>query len=56
MSEIVKVALDCMGGDNAPGEIVKGGVEAVNSSENIEVMLYGDSEKIKESLKGLTYE
>ena len=22
------VALDCMGGDNAPGEIVKGAVEA----------------------------
>lgn len=56
MSEIVKVALDCMGGDNAPSEIVKGGVEAVNSSESIEVMLYGDSEKIKESLKGLTYD
>ena len=30
MGEMVKVALDAMGGDNAPGEIVKGAVEAIN--------------------------
>ena len=29
MSEITRVALDAMGGDNAPREIVKGAVEAV---------------------------
>ena len=29
MAELVKVALDAMGGDNAPVEIVKGAVEAV---------------------------
>ena len=28
MSQTI-VALDCMGGDNAPGEIVKGAVEAL---------------------------
>ena len=26
---MIKVALDAMGGDNAPGEIVKGAVDAV---------------------------
>ena len=31
MEKIVKVALDAMGGDNAPGEIVKGAVDAVNA-------------------------
>lgn len=29
---MIKVALDAMGGDNAPGEIVKGAVDAVNTS------------------------
>ena len=28
--EITRVALDAMGGDNAPGELVKGAVDAVN--------------------------
>ena len=30
MDEMVKVAVDAMGGDNAPKEIIKGAVEAVN--------------------------
>lgn len=29
MSEITRVALDAMGGDNAPGEIVKGDRKSV---------------------------
>ena len=31
MSETVRVAVDAMGGDNAPGEIVKGAVQAVQA-------------------------
>ena len=30
MSEITKVALDAMGGDNAPVEIVKGAMDALS--------------------------
>ena len=41
MKEKVKVAVDAMGGDNAPGEIVKGAVEAVNEAERIQVILVG---------------
>ena len=33
MSEITRVALDAMGGDNAPREIVKGAVDAVNKEQ-----------------------
>lgn len=29
MSEITKVALDAMGGDNAPGAIVQGAIDVV---------------------------
>ena len=35
MAELVKVVVDAMGGDNAPGEIVKGAVEALTESKDI---------------------
>ena len=49
MAEITKVALDAMGGDNAPGEIVKGAVEAVAKESSIHVFLVGKEEILKES-------
>ena len=39
MSETVRVAVDAMGGDNAPGEIVKGAVQAVQAEKDIKVFL-----------------
>ena len=50
------VALDAMGGDNAPGEIVKGAVDAVNEYTNIEVVLVGDSEKVEAELLKYQYD
>ena len=44
------VALDCMGGDNAPAEIVKGAIEAINKSDNIYIKLVGIESAIKEEL------
>ena len=41
MSEKVIVALDAMGGDNAPVEIVKGAVEAVKEEAGLFVKLVG---------------
>ena len=35
MSEITKVALDAMGGDNAPSEAVKGAIDAINKRKDI---------------------
>lgn len=55
MSERVKVALDAMGGDNAPVEVVKGAVEAVNSESDIIVYLVGKEELVTEELKKYTY-
>ncbi|WMC92649.1 phosphate acyltransferase PlsX [Kineothrix sp. MB12-C1] len=55
MSELVKVAIDAMGGDNAPGEIVKGAIEAVKESNNVKVYLVGIEDAIKEELKKYTY-
>ena len=55
MSDITKVALDAMGGDNAPGEIVKGAVEAVQKRKDIKILLTGKEERLKEELAQYTY-
>lgn len=55
MSETVRVVVDAMGGDNAPGEIVKGAVEAVNSSSDIQVILTGRQEAVEAELAKYTY-
>lgn len=44
------IALDCMGGDNAPAEIIKGGVEALGKSESIHLVLLGREDVIKTEL------
>lgn len=55
MAEYVKVAVDAMGGDNAPGEIVKGAVEAIQAEKKIKVYLVGKEEQIKAELSRYTY-
>lgn len=50
MTEITTVAVDAMGGDNAPGEIVKGAVEAVAERRDIQVCLVGREDVIKKEL------
>lgn len=56
MSDFVNVAVDAMGGDNAPGEIVKGAVDAVNEDKRVKVFLVGQDLKIREELKNYTYD
>ena len=50
MNELVKVAVDAMGGDNAPSEIVKGAVLAVEQDSRIKVFLAGKEEELKREL------
>lgn len=54
--EKVVVALDAMGGDYAPEQTVKGAVNAVNSSDEIKVLLVGREESIREELKKYEYD
>ncbi len=56
MAEIVNVAVDAMGGDNAPGELVKGSIEAINADKRIKVFLVGQESLIQEELKKYTYD
>ncbi|MDD3369556.1 MAG: phosphate acyltransferase PlsX [Lachnospiraceae bacterium] len=55
MAELVKVAVDAMGGDNAPGEVVKGAVEAAKESSVLKVYLVGKEDLIKAELAKYTY-
>ena len=55
MSDITRVALDAMGGDNAPKEIIKGAVEAVKARKDIHILLTGQEEVLKKELAEYTY-
>lgn len=51
----MRIALDAMGGDFAPAVTVEGAVEAVNESEDIDIVLVGDEASIKKELSGKRY-
>ena len=53
--EITVVAVDAMGGDNAPTEIVKGAIDAVNSCEGIKVILVGMEDVVNQELSKYEY-
>ncbi|HIT61464.1 MAG TPA: phosphate acyltransferase PlsX [Candidatus Fimousia stercorigallinarum] len=55
MSQIIRIAIDAMGGDYAPVEVVKGAVDAVKEHDNIKVILVGDSDGIKDELSRHEY-
>ncbi len=50
MAEFTKVVVDGMGGDHAPGEIVKGVVQAVTERKDIKVFLTGTEKLLTEEL------
>ncbi|MDO4285322.1 MAG: phosphate acyltransferase PlsX [Eubacteriales bacterium] len=50
MSEIVNVAVDAMGGDNAPDEVVKGALQAVRHNGQVKVTLVGRQDVIREAM------
>ena len=56
MAEMTRVALDAMGGDNAPVEMVKGAVDAVNKEQNVTVLLVGKEEIVQEELGKYSYD
>ena len=53
---MVKVALDAMGGDNAPQEIVKGAVLAVNNEKDVFVYLVGKEDAVNAELSKYEYD
>ncbi len=52
---MLRVALDAMGGDNAPKAPVLGALNAVKEQENVRVLLVGQEEAIRSELAGQAY-
>ena len=49
---MIRIALDAMGGDHAPDEIVKGAVLAVEEYPAVEILLVGQEEVLRKKLGG----
>ncbi len=56
MSELIRVAVDAMGGDNAPVSTVKGTVEAIAEAANLKVFLVGKEEVVNKELAKYSYD
>ena len=56
MGEMVKVALDAHGGDNAPDVVIQGAIDALNESDNLKIYLVGVKDMIMPKLEDLTYD
>ena len=56
MSETVTVCVDAMGGDNAPLEIVKGAIAAVNENDKVKVVFTGQEAARTAELSKYTYD
>ena len=53
---MITVAVDGMGGDNAPVCMVQGAVDAINKNSSIKVLLTGRPDDLNKALEGLTYD
>ena len=53
---MVKIVLDCFGGDLSPDANVQGAVNSLNANEDITLVLTGDEKILKEKLSGLKYD
>ena len=51
----MKVLLDAFGGDNAPHEIIKGALMALDENKELVIEMFGDETKIKAELNALGY-
>ena len=55
MQTFTKVALDAMGGDNAPAEIVKGAVDVISKRDDIKVYLIGQEDVVAKELSKYSF-
>ncbi len=56
MQKMITVVVDAMGGDNAPVEIIKGAVLAIQENSDIKVVLTGEESIIQKELSEYTYD
>ncbi len=53
---MIRIAVDAMGGDYAPAEMVAGAVDAANDRPDIRIALVGRQEEIQAELSKFTYQ
>ncbi len=53
---MIKIAVDAMGGDHAPLEILKGSLLALKEIKDLELLLVGDEEKLGKILSKMSYD
>lgn len=56
MSKLTTIAIDAMGGDNAPQAIVQGAIEALKENENVKIVLVGTKEPVDAELAKYSYD
>ncbi|MBQ4425674.1 MAG: phosphate acyltransferase PlsX [Lachnospiraceae bacterium] len=56
MQDLVRIALDAMGGDNAPVEPVKAAVEGLKKTDRAQIILVGQEEVIRRELAKYEYD
>jgi len=52
---LVRIALDTMGGDHAPGEVLRGGLQAAGEIEDLHLLLVGPPERLHKYLDSVEY-
>ncbi len=52
---LVTLAVDAMGGDHAPREIVRGAAAALQGRQDLELLLVGRREQVEQALEGIDY-
>ncbi len=52
MTDLVKIALDAMGGDNSPNKIIDGVLLNHKSNKNVFYKIFGDENKISNLIDG----
>ena len=55
MSDMIKVVVDAMGGDNAPADIVKGAVDAISGRDDIKIFLVGQEDVVAKELSQYSF-
>ena len=56
MSKNIRVVVDAMGGDHAPGEIVKGALQALEAQKNLTLYFVGQQKPLDAELKKYSYD
>ncbi len=53
---MVKIVVDCFGGDRSPGANIDGALLALSAASDLRLILTGDEQKIKDALSGRDYD